>query len=896
MNQTADKDGLTVISTHINADFDAIASVLAAQKLYPGSIVVLPGSSEKNLRNFFINSMAYLFNMGDIGQIDGSKVSRLVLVDTSQKDRIGKTADLLANPGLEVHVYDHHPAADGDMTADLRVYEATGATVSILARMLKEQDIPISPDEATVMCLGIYEDTGSFTFTSTTPKDFSAAAFFLEKGASINTIANIVSREMTPEQVGILNNMINNSRTHKINGMDVTLASIYTEEYVPDFAFLVHKMQKMKGINVLFALAQMGNKVYIVGRSKADEVNAGQILNPFGGGGHPFAASAGIKHMTLPQVEQELLAILRMQVRKTTLAREIMSTPVIAATPDISCRAAGELLTRYNINALLVTEEPEARGRLLGFITRQVIEKILYHKLEEAPVSEYINTDLSLAGPDDELADIQRKIIENSQRLLPVVENGAVIGVITRTDLLNTLVYQREAGNQRQPAPTQIQAHPKTRDIKRMMNERLTPPVLDILKSAGDTAAELGYSAYVVGGFVRDLFLSRSTEDVDIVIEGDGIAFAREFAGRMKARVHYYRKFGTAVITFADGSKIDVASARLEYYQFPAALPTVEMSSIKLDLFRRDFTINTLAVCLNPDKFGLLVDFFSAQRDIKEKTIRVLHSLSFVEDPTRIFRAVRFEQRFGFTIGKMTEGLIKNAVKMDFFRRLSGHRVFGELRQILEEDDPVPAIERLAEFNLLVSLHEALKIDKKTVAALHATREAVSWYDLLFVDKPYMKWMVYLMVLMRGMDQPITGNLCDRLELPPRHRELADAGRREADTFLHWIQRNPGIKNSELYQRLFGFRVEQMLYVMSVTDSDTVKKHISHYILTLQHVAPLIKGKDLNEIGIAPGPLYSEILRKILYARLDEKVRTREDELEFAMRYANDPDGWWKRR
>jgi tRNA nucleotidyltransferase (CCA-adding enzyme) len=507
-----------------------------------------------------------------------------------------------------------------------------------------------------------------------------------------------------------------------------------------------------------------------------------------------------------------------------------------------------------------------------------------------------MNTDLSLAGPDDELADIQRKIIENSQRLLPVVENGAVIGVITRTDLLNTLVYQREAGNQRQPAPTQIQAHPKTRDIKRMMNERLTPPVLDILKNAGNTAAELEYSAYVVGGFVRDLFLSRSTEDVDIVIEGDGIAFAREFAGRMKARVHYYKKFGTAVITFADGSKIDVASARLEYYQFPAALPTVEMSSIKLDLFRRDFTINTLAVCLNPDKFGLLVDFFSAQRDIKEKTIRVLHSLSFVEDPTRIFRAVRFEQRFGFTIGKMTEGLIKNAVKMEFFRRLSGHRVFGELRQILEEDDPVPAIERLAEFNLLVSLHEALKIDKKTVAALHATREVVSWYDLLFVDKPYMKWMVYLMVLMRGMDQPITGNLCDRLELPPRHRELADAGRREADTFLHWIQRNPGIKNSELYQRLFGFRVEQMLYVMSVTDSDTVKKHISRYILTLQHVAPLIKGKDLNEIGIAPGPLYSEILRKILYARLDEKVRTREDELEFAMRYANDPDGWWKRR
>ncbi|MFZ5562836.1 MAG: CBS domain-containing protein [Thermodesulfobacteriota bacterium] len=896
MNTTADKNGLTVISTHINADFDAIASVLAAQKLYPGSIVVLPGSNEKNLRNFFINSMAYLFNMSDIGQIDGSAVSRLVLVDTSQKDRIGKVADLLSNPGLEIHVYDHHPAAEGDVSADFRVYEATGATVSILAKMLQEKAIAVSADEATVMCLGIYEDTGGFTFASTTPKDFAAAAFFLEKGASINTISNIVAREMTPEQVGILNNMITSSRTHKINGVDVTVSSIYTEEYVPDFAFLVHKMQKMKDLNVVFALAQMGSKVYIVGRSKVDEVDAGQIMNPFGGGGHPFAASASVKHMALPQVEQELMAVLRLRVRKNTLAREIMSTPPIAATPDISCREAGDLLTRYNINALLVTEKPDAGGKLLGFITRQVVEKVLYHKLEDAPVREYMNSDLSVAGPDDELAEIQRKIIENSQRMLPVVENGAVIGVITRTDLLNTLVYQREAGNQRQPAPTQVQAHPKTRDIKRMMAERLGPHILDILKSAGDTAAGLGYSAYVVGGFVRDLFLSRSTEDVDIVIEGDGIAFAKTFAVQMKARAHYSKKFGTAVITFADGSKIDVASARLEYYQFPAALPTVEMSSIKLDLFRRDFTINTLAVCLNPDKFGLLVDFFSAQRDIKEKTIRVLHSLSFVEDPTRIFRAVRFEQRFGFTIGKMTEGLIKNAVKMDFFRRLSGHRVFGELCQILEEDDPVPALLRLAEFDLLVSLHPALKIDKKTADALHSVREVVSWYDLLFVDTPYTKWMVYLLVLMRGMDPETTTDVCNRLELAPRHREMADSGRRDAENFLHWIQRSPAVKNSELYRRLSGFKIEQALYVMSVTDSDTVKKHISRYILTLRHMEPQIKGRDLNDIGIAPGPLYSEILKAILFARLDEKIHTREEELEFARRYAKDAGGWWERR
>jgi tRNA nucleotidyltransferase (CCA-adding enzyme) len=222
-----------------------------------------------------------------------------------------------------------------------------------------------------------------------------------------------------------------------------------------------------------------------------------------------------------------------------------------------------------------------------------------------------------------------------------------------------------------------------------------------MLKRIGEVADEFGYGAYVVGGFVRDLFLYRLNEDVDIVIEGDGIAFAKKYAKLEGTRIHTYEKFGTAVIIFPDGYKIDVASARLEYYKFPAALPIVEMSSIKLDLYRRDFTINTLAIQLNSEKFGTLIDFFSARKDVKEKIIRVLHNLSFVEDPTRVFRAIRFEQRFGFTIGKLTNGLIENAVNMNFFQGLSGRRVLGELKQILEEDNPVPAIIRLNDFDLL---------------------------------------------------------------------------------------------------------------------------------------------------------------------------------------------------
>ena len=176
------KQELTIITTHMNADFDAIASMLAAQKLYPEALVVFPGSQEKNLKNFFINSMVYLFNMAELTDIDFASVKRLVLVDTRQASRIGRLADLLLKKDLDIHIYDHHPATDNDIRGQVEVHEPTGANVTILTQMIAERNIRLTADEATILCLGIYEDTGSFTFSSTTQKDFTAAAYLLAVG------------------------------------------------------------------------------------------------------------------------------------------------------------------------------------------------------------------------------------------------------------------------------------------------------------------------------------------------------------------------------------------------------------------------------------------------------------------------------------------------------------------------------------------------------------------------------------------------------------------------------------------------------------------------------------------------------------------------------------------
>ncbi len=883
-------NGLTVITTHINADFDALASMLAAQKLYPDSLVVFPGSQEKNLRNFFIQSMVYLLNIANVKDIDFKQISRLVLVDTRQPNRIGKFSTILDKPGLEVHIYDHHPSMTGDIDGTYMALEPLGATVTLLVNILREKGIEISSDEATIMCLGIYEDTGSFTFPSTTEKDFRAAAFLLSKGANLNMISNLIAREISPEQIGILNDIIQASTTHNINGIDVVVAAVSTNRYVPDFAFLVHKMVKMEDLDAIFAIALMENKVYVVARSRIPEVDVGTIITALGGGGHAYAAAATIKDMTLAQTEQRLLDILCSKIQSRRLARHLMTSPPISIREDVSCQEAGDLLTRYNINALLVTDSKN--DELAGFISRQVIEKALYHKLNHVPVHEYMTTEMVSVDPEADILEVQDKIIEHKQRILPVLDNQAIIGVVTRTDLLNILVRRKNHQHKGQHEPLEKHEHARTRNISNFMKERLAPSLLNLLQEIGKTASDLGSDAYVVGGFVRDLFLYRSNEDIDIVIEGDGIAFAKKFAAQKDARVHAYAKFGTAVIIFSDGFKIDVASARLEYYKFPAALPIVETSSIKLDLFRRDFTVNTLAIQLNPKNFSILIDFFSAQKDIKEKVLRVLHNLSFVEDPTRVFRALRFEQRFGFTIGKLTAGLIENAVKMDFFKRLSGRRVFTELRLILEEDNPAPAIIRLQDYNLLRVIHPSIIIDNNLISMLNSARKVIAWHDLLFLEESYIKWSIYFMTLIRNCDRKTSQDICRRLELAPRYRKIFTRERFQAERTLYWLEKNSRLDNSTLYEKLSGLRIEMILYLMVCTRLKRIKRAISYYVTNLRDVSISVTGKDLMEMGLEPGPVYKKIMAAVLQARLNDKLETRSDELRFVEKYlAEQPTG-----
>ncbi|MGQ9508462.1 MAG: CBS domain-containing protein [Thermodesulfobacteriota bacterium] len=869
---------MDVITTHINADFDALASMIAAKKLYPHAILVFPGSQERSLRDFFIHSTLYALEIEKVKHINLRDLKRLILVDTRQVGRIGRFSEILSKPDLEIHIYDHHPPSSEDIHGSLEVISEVGATVTLLLDILKREGVEITADEATIMLLGIYEDTGNLTFPSTKEEDFQAAGYLVRKGANLNIISNVITKELTSEQVFLLNDLIQSATRYSIQGIDIVIAMASTERYVGDIAILVHKLKDMENLNVLFVLVQMEGRVYLIGRSRIEEVNVSEVASEFGGGGHPTAASATIKGMTLMEAHNRLLKILRETVRPKKIARDMMSYPMKTIGPDLTLEEAKEIFIRYPIDILPVMEGE----RVVGLISKETVEKGIYHGLKDSLIKEYMTTEFSVLSPDAPFTRIQELLIGQNQGLLPVVENDHLVGIITISDMMQ--VFHREMMRSSQEGQPLV---PRKKMISKLMRERFPDRIHELLIQFGKVGDELGFPVYAVGGFVRDLLMRVENFDIDLVVEGDGIRLAEEFEKRFPCRIRTHRKFGTAIILFPDGLKVDVATARMEVYDSPAALPTVERSSLKADLYRRDFTINTLAICLNSEGFGELVDFFGGIKDIKDKVIRVLHNLSFVEDPTRIFRAIRFEQRFKFQIVKHTQNLMKNAVEMGFIDRLSGGRIFSELVLILEESNPIPALKRMKDFNLFSLLHSQLQFDDDQITLFDQIYQVVTWFDLLYLEEKYDRWVVYFYGLLDPLDEKATSELCNRLIMNEKLKKKLIEGKKEAYRsliqFLSWIQQGREPKRSEIFTLLDPLTTEVKLFMMAKTTQDTSRRYISLYFTQLKDTQPMLRGSDLIKMGVKPGPLIKKHLEDLRKARLDEQVKTREDEIEFIM-------------
>ncbi len=861
---------MDIITSHINADFDSLASMIAAKKLYPEAEIVFPGSQEKKLRDFI--EAFQPVKIKRIKDIDLSKVERLIIVDTKTPDRIGPLAQLLSEKKLKIHIYDHHPFNKGDIRGEVEKIESVGATATIFTELLRQKRLHLTPLEATILALGIYEETGCLLFPSTTERDLLSVAYLLKRGANLNIVSSFLKLELTLEEFDILNELVQSSQELVIKGIRIKVAKASREKYLGDAAHLAHRMMDMEDIDAIFVLLRMEGKILIVARSRVPELDVSKVLKEFGGGGHPTAASATIKELSLEVVEEKLIEIINVSVKPGKIASDIMTRPVICIQADVPVKEAAEKMTRYGVNVL-----PVLKGeKYIGLISREIVEKALYHGFRNSKAVDFATTDAITVGPQTPIREIETLMIEQNQRFMPVLENDKIVGAITRTDLLRTL-YEEFLRRRKIEEPFPVERQSIGRNLASWLKDKFPQDVYNILELAGETAEALRYNAYLVGGSVRDLLRGEENLDIDIVIEGDGIIFSRALGEKLKAKVRTHQKFGTAQI-FTDTLKLDVATARTEYYESPGALPKVEISSIKKDLYRRDFTINTLAIKLNPRDFGLLIDFFGGQRDLRERTIRVLHNLSFVEDPTRAFRAIRFSERFGFKISRHTENLIKSAIQMNLFEKLSGARIYEELLLSFQETDPIRTLKRLADFGLLKVIHPKLIFTEDLEATLKSVYQTLSWFNLLFLEEKPESSILYLMALLSELKSEDLKAVVDRLSPPPKVSEMLLKGIPLAKNLLRKLPVDDPV---EIYKLFRNLKLEVVLFLMAISKDREKQKIISTYLTELRNVKTILKGDDLKKLGIQPGPIYSKILKQLLEERLRGHLKSREDEERF---------------
>jgi len=878
---------MDVITTHVNADFDCLGSMIAAKRIYPDAVLVFPGGQERGLRDFLLHSTLYAYGVKRVRDIELHAVSRLILVDVRSSVRIGQFSEIVNNSNLEIHIYDHHPLDEHSIRGQIEYIREVGATITIMAQLFEERGIKPTSDEATMMMLGLYEDTGHLLFSGTTVEDFRAGAFLLQHGANLNTVADFLVREMTPEQVDLLNELLKSCQTIVVNGSEIAIASASSEHYVGDISSLAQKLKAIENFDVLLVAVRMEDRIFVVGRSRLPEMNIGEFLQEFGGGGHPFAASATVRDLPLTQLLERIEVLLPQHVQPRCEVRQLMSAPVKSLPLDATISAARKLMTRFNFNAIPILNDQQ---QVVGIITRQVVEKAAHHKLLKMPVAEMMNSDFQTISPEASLAELQQGVMEHHQRCMPVVIAGNLIGIVTRTDLLRHMLGDRQlSSEQSQNLVERRGLQVQRKNLRRLVDAHLSEQVRTLLQQLGVVADQLEEQIYLVGGFVRDLLLRSPNLDIDIVVEGDGIAFATAFSKTTCCRVRSHEKFGTAVIVFPDGFKVDVASARLEYYDRPAVLPQVEYASIRHDLYRRDFTINTLTIALNRDNFGQMLDFFGGRRDLKDKSIRVLHNLSFIEDPTRLFRAVRFEQRLGFSIGQQTERLMRSAVRLKSVKKVAGTRILRELELILDESRVVSALARLDHFDLLKFIDPQLRFDPQTAHLLIAAERASSWFELLYTGEDYCRWLLYLLCLFEKLSEKRLSRVGHWLGLQPKDLILLLDQLPRAIRLLKLIkqQKKGGTEpsNSEIYVLFDGFSLEILLYLMARSENEALRRWLSLYVTDLRKITIALKGADLIALGLSPGKHFQEIFSFVLHARLNGEISRNEDEIALVKRH-----------
>lgn len=867
-----------LITSHLNTDFDSLASMIAIQKLYPDAVICPPGSMSRKVRDYMTkHGQKWAGKILKPKKIPLDEVTLMVVVDTRSRARIGPFAALAGRQDVAVHVYDHHPQTQDDIPAEELVYEPIGAATTMILEHLLNERKDITPDEATLFAMGIYDDTGALTYETTTERDIAAISYLRELGADLSGILNQVESDMSVDDKKLLDAMAENAREIYINGAKVFLTWAETPEYVQGLSLMVNKLKEYCDSHVTIAVVNNGGKkINIIARSAEGILNVKEFLAPYGGSGHYQAGSATLNEGDAKEILDEIERRLHGAISPMVKVSDIMTSPVIAVSPDARVDEAYRTMLRFGVKSLPVAEE----GEVVGIMTRKDLDKAHLHGLDRAKISDFMTQGIISLSSEASIDEAHRMMATYGFEKMPVLDdNGKLVGTLSRADLLKALYHSGSLYSASEDTSHDSTGFLWVENDSHLMEESFSLKTLSLLRRVGAKAHELGMKAYLVGGTVRDILMGVPNADIDISVEGDAEKLVTSW-DEPGCRATLHGRYKTGTIIFPDGEKVDVATARREFYEYAAATPTVQNSSLKQDLGRRDFTVNAMSISLSESDWGTLTDNFGGRADLKDKLLKILHNLSFVEDPSRVLRGIRLEQRLNMRFEDNTFRLLKSAVRGGLLELLSTSRIRAELELSMKEACFRKIVMRMQDLGVWESLFAGMYVSKSMNQRLHVLEHFMKQTSKHGIDFKGMEWIVKMAVIFTDSKPEVRFSAMDRMSLNPNEREQLTR------CFMRWPEvekfcsGKKTIRNSEAYTFFKDYGPVQLVYWLTCLKSPASRRLIIEHMELWMSYKGELTGKDLQKLGLK-GKAIGEALNQIKLAIIDGEIQNHDDEIKY---------------
>ena len=857
------------------ADLDQVGAARCLLLLRPETRLLRPNRVSENAWQLL--RRADWFFPVPLAQVQWAQVKVVHLLGLTQVQQNPRVLGLLPRLNAEVFVYSHSSPKLPVKAQSVPL--KSGSLTSHFIGEIRRLGIKIEPDDASLLASAIAERTWCGLAQRTSPLDLESLQFLRTFPVVSKQIGNQVCLGLREGQKGLLNDLLLQATDEQIGNWPVVVSVAQTNGNVQDLLPVIDRLWSRLDSHILVVGVCYSGRSRVFARSRLPGTPMLPCFRSFQAREEDSWVSFSLKQSDPCALHSALVEVMKENLKPDTIAREIMAASPRTILAQETVANAHDMMLRFNLMSLLVTRQ----DRYVGLITRRDLDRAVQMDLWDSPINPFVPSTRPWVTPDTPVCVLRSLMVRHNVTKLPVVENGSVVGIITSRELLRALHDPLPLPRLFLPL-VETTDLPEPLEIETMMKQLVPPRVLDILKRIGAKAEKAGRQAFLVGGFVRDLLLEKPNLDMDIVMIGDALPFVESLQEEFTAEPCHFERFHTARLAI-DGVKIDFSSARIEHYSQPAALPHVELSGLSNDLFRRDFSINALALDILPGRFLRLIDFFGGYRDLREKKIRILHSFSFLEDPTRLYRAVRFAGRFHFTMDPDTQQAFDLALQRDVVSRLSPKRIGAEIARCLREEIPHRVLQKLFAMKLVRALHPALHdyamlpVRFRLIPAMIRRFQAIGEP----IDGEAIHWI--------GLLAPLSATEADKLLMDlhfpaGKRRIVVETLRQMPDLPQNLARIAPG-DDAGLYILLKGFTLEGLISLIAFDLDKGGARRVIDYLGRLRLVKSELSGNDLIALGIPPGPHMRAIFQDLLMKRIRGEVASRKDEEEYVRQNAN---------